>query len=102
MNKKILYTLFVLFVFIGCSTDETLINKMDKCLNVAVQTNGMADSRAIINSSYLDSNSSIGVTVIDEVTLTDYDNIPYYNVKYTAKGEGTEQIWIGSKNLFAS
>ena len=84
--------LCIIALFTAC-TDDEVTNQSDTVpLQINVQTEVSGASRAIIDGGYLPDGSSIGVNLMADDGAA-YDGQVFYNLQYTAVGEGAAQIW---------
>ena len=79
-------------VFTACTDDDTIVQSDKAPLQISVSAKAPAVSRTIIDGSSLPDGSHIGVSVFD-ADGGDYDGQDYFNLKYTAAGEGEGQSW---------
>ena len=101
MNKKLIYTLlFPALLSTSCADNNEWMHSIESNkFQISVITNSQGKGRAVIDGGYLLSGSTIGVTIMDQVSLAEYEGIEYKNVKYTASGSGEKQTWTGAKDL---
>ena len=95
IGKTILSQLLCISTIFGTAScnDDQVFNQTDTApLQVSVNAQGTQSSRAIIHGEYLPDGSSIGISLFTP-DGADYDNQGYFNVKYTASGEGESQSW---------
>ena len=76
----------------ACTDDDTIVQSDKAPLQISVSAKAPAVSRTIIDGSSLPDGSHIGVSVFD-ADGGDYDGQDYFNLKYTAVGEGEGQSW---------
>ena len=96
VGKAFLSQLLCISTIIGTAScnDDQVFNQADNTpLQVSVNAQGTQSSRAIIHGEYLPDGSSIGISLFNASDGEDYDNQGYFNVKYTASGEGESQSW---------
>ena len=79
-------------MFTACTDDDTIVQSDKAPLQISVSAKAPAVSRTIIDGSSLPDGSHIGVSVFD-ADGGDYDGQDYFNLKYTAAGEGEGQSW---------
>ena len=79
-------------MFTACTDDDTIVQSDKAPLQISVSAKASAVSRTIIDGSSLPDGSHIGVSVFD-ANGGDYDGQDYFNLKYTAAGEGEGQSW---------
>ena len=82
-----------IFATASCNDDQVFNQTDTTPLQVSVNAQGTQSSRAIIHGEYLPDGSSIGISLFNASDGEDYDNQGYFNVKYTASGEGESQSW---------
>ena len=95
VGKAFLSQLLCISTIFGTAScnDDQVFNQADTApLQVSVNAQGTQSSRAIIHGEYLPDQSSIGISLFTP-DGADYDNQSYFNVKYTASGEGESQSW---------
>ena len=91
-GKAILSQLLcIIALFTACADDEVTGDSVNT-LQVTVQTEQANTSRAIIDGGYLPDGSSIGLNLMAEDGSA-YDGQVFYNLQYTAAGEGAAQTW---------
>ena len=84
--------IFSAFAVSSCTDDEVL-DRADKTpLQISVNTESGV-SRSLIHDDFLPGGSSIGLSLYNSADGLDYDNQGYANVKFTATGDGADQIW---------
>lgn len=95
----------VSYMAVSCSNEEAEVLEINNAhvrdLNIGTTIGWSNISRSIQKGTYLPENSSIGVTLV-ETDGTDYDNIGYSNVKYTAVGTEESQKWTGESKVMLS
>lgn len=79
-------------MFTACTDDDTIVQSDKAPLQISVSAKAPAVSRTIIDGSSLPDGSHIGVSVFD-ADGGNYDGQDYFNLKYTAAGEGEGQSW---------
>ena len=95
VGKNFLSQLLCIATILGttsCNNDQVFNQTDNAPLQVSVNAQGTQSSRAIIHGEYLPDGSSIGISLFTP-DGADYDNQGYFNVKYTASGEGESQSW---------
>ena len=79
-------------MFTACTDDDTIVQSDKAPLQISVSSKAPAVSRTIIDGSSLPDGIHISVSVFD-ADGGDYDGQDYFNLKYTAAGEGEGQSW---------
>lgn len=98
-NKILLFGALLAGIFTACTNDaEQPLGAQS--LQVDVKT-AQANTKALVETSYLPSGSQIGLTVLD-ANGTNYSGVTYQNVAFTASGSDASQTWSGASaiNLF--
>lgn len=98
MKKMYLLMPFVALALASCSNDDDALNSRSAALNVKVALDNPS-SRALITNTTFAAGTEIGIFMTEEDgSAYDDQTTGYSNVKYTASGEGDDQIWTNTTN----
>lgn len=98
MKKMYLLMPFVALALASCSNDDDALNSRSAALNVKVALDNPS-SRALITNTTFATGTEIGIFMTEEDgSAYDDQTTGYSNVKYTASGEGDDQIWTNTTN----
>ena len=93
----VLAATLISFLGSSCAEKEAVDTAEELCLEIRLSE----DTRSPIYEKYLPDGASIGVTLVEEGKDT-YNGVRYHNIRFTASGTGTDQIWTSETPVILS